>query len=379
MKIVDIETIILESPFDYGISDSDEDSHGPRYACVVRVTTDEGIVGVGDVDSHPHVIRAMVDAPIATPGFIDGLKGVLIGEDPLQTDLLWSRMYQAGYYYGRRAGHIQAISGIDIALWDIKGKALGQSVSTLLGGRFHTRIKAYASTLFRQTPDGMRAAVDKYRKLGFRAIKFGWGSYTENPRYGVELAAAARMEAGDDIDIMVDGYITQYDVTFAAEIINRLAEHGVFWVEEPLPSDNLVGFNRLSQLVNTRIATGEQLGGRYEYHDLIHRGNPDIVQFDLSRCGGISEARHIIAMAQMQSKLVCPHAWTSDFLTAASLHVNANTEHAIYQEFCTNDSPISRELAQEPIRLGSDGYVEVPDLPGLGVTLNEETVRRYKV
>lgn len=379
MKIQSIDTIILESPYEYGVKAAEQESTGPKYSCLVRIRTDEGIEGVGDVDSHPHVIKAMIDAPTATPGLIDGLRNVLIGMNPLETDLIWNKLYEAGYYYGRRGGHLQAISGIDIALWDIKGKVLNQSVSVLLGGRFHEKMKAYASTLFRDTPDNMKAAVNKYRTLGFKAIKFGWGSFTQNPRYGISLVEAARKEAGDEIDIMVDGYITNNDIVFAIEIVNRLAEFGVYWMEEPLPSDNLIGFRKLSENAKVRIATGEQLGGTFEYAELIEKGNPDIVQFDISRCGGLTEAKKIVEMARMHSKLICPHAWTSDILTAASLHLNSNTPDAIFQEFCTNDTPTSRDIALNPIELTPDGYINVPTLPGLGISLNEEIIERYKV
>jgi len=379
LKITDIETIILKSPYEYGISEQDEESHGPNYSVIVKILTDEGIIGIGDIDSQPNIIKSIIDAPNTIKNICTGLRSTLIGENPLETDRLWSKMYQAGFYYGRRASLIHAMSGIDIALWDIKGKALNQSVSMLLGGRYHERIKAYASTLFRPTQDGMRRAVEKYRELGFKAIKFGWAKFTEDPNYGVKLVAAARKELGDEIDIMVDGYITYNDIKFAAYIINKLSDYGVFWVEEPLPSDNMVGLKKLSEMVSTRIATGEQLGGRYEYRDLIEIGDPDIVQFDVSRCGGITESKKIVFMAEMMSKLTCPHAWTSDILTAASLHINSNTEQPIFQEFCTNDSPISRDLCLSNIKLEDDGYIQVPKGIGLGVELNEETIKRYKV
>lgn len=379
MKITDIETIVLESPYWYGMEDAAEDSHGPKYAVLLKVHTDAGITGVADIDSHPHVMKAIMDAPELIPGMSEGLKNALIGENPLEIHRLWKKMYDFSYYHGRRGAAIQAISGVDIALWDIKAKAMGVPVCTAMGARNHDKIKAYASTLFRKTPDAMKRAVDKYRRMGYKAIKFGWASYVENPLYGVELFKAARQEAGDDMDLMVDGYITQNDIKFAARIIRMLEEHNVFWVEEPLPSDNLAGFRQLSTLAHARIAAGEQYGGIEEYAQFIQEGNPDVVQFDLSRCGGLTAARNILFLAERSSKCFCPHAWTSDLLTAASLHINSYGATPLFQEFCTNDSPLSRDLCVRPLTLDAEGCISVPNTPGIGVELNEEIIKKYRI
>lgn len=379
MKITNIETIILKSPFEYGMASDAEDSHGPAYACLVKVHTDAGITGIGDIDSHPHVMKDIIESPRLIPEFCEGLQNALIGENPLETERLWHRMYDYGFYHGRRAAVIHAISGLDIALWDIKGKAMNLPISTALGGKYHEKIRAYASTLFRDTPDGMKRAVEKYRKLGYTAVKFGWAAFTRDPKYGVQLVKAAREEAGDAMDIMVDGYITRYDIKFAAYIIRKLEEYNVFWVEEPLPSDNLKGFRQLTGMVNARIACGEQYGSRFEYEQLLEEVGPDVVQFDVSRCGGITESKNLVFMTEMKNKAFCPHAWTSDILTSASLHINANARYPLFQEFCTNDSPISRDLCLNPIRLNSDGYIKVPEKPGLGVELDEEIITKYRV
>jgi L-rhamnonate dehydratase len=379
MKITDIEAIILRSPFDYGMEDDAGDSHGPKYSFILKVHTDEGITGLADIDSHPHIMAALMDAPVLIDFFSRGLKEVLIGENPLETDRLWWKMYNVGFYHGRRGALIHLLSGLDIAFWDIKAKALGVPVSMALGARNHVKITAYASTLVRGTPYQMKQAVSKYRSMGYKAVKFGWGAFTADPERGVALFQAAREEAGQAMTIMCDGYITQNDIRFAARIIRQLEELNVFWVEEPLPSDNLAGFRQLAALVNTRIATGEQLGTRFEYEQLIDEGNPDVVQFDISRCGGLSEARQIVTMAEMAGKCFCPHAWTSDILTAASLHLNAWARNPLFQEFCVNDSPTCRDLCLDPIKLNADGTLDVPSAPGLGVELNEEVISKYRI
>lgn len=379
MKITDIESIILKSPYEYGMETDASDSHGPAYACIIKVHTDEGITGIGDIDSHPQVMKSIIEAPRLIPAFSEGLKNALIGENPLETDRLWHKMYEYGFYHGRRGAVIQAMSGIDIALWDIRGKVMKETLSTALGGRYHDKIRAYASTLFRDTPDGMKKAVEKYRDLGYTAIKFGWGAFTQDPIKGIQLVKAAREEAGDKIDIMVDGYITRHDIKFAAYIIQKLGEYNIYWMEEPLPSDNLKGFRDLVVRVDTRIACGEQYGSRFEYEQLLEEVGPDIVQFDISRCGGITEAKHIVFMAEMKNHSFCPHAWTSDILTSASLHINASSRYPTFQEFCTNDSPISRDLCVNPITLDADGYIKVPERPGLGIELDEDIIKKYRI
>ncbi|MBM7567585.1 mandelate racemase/muconate lactonizing enzyme family protein [Paenibacillus sacheonensis] len=378
MKITAIELDILESPYEYGMADDASDSRGPKYALLVRVRTDEGIVGIADCDSHPHVMKALIDAPRYLKAFSEGLKYAVIGENPFEYDKIWANMYQSAFYQGRRGAAIHAMSAIDIAIWDIIGKAAGQPVSVMLGARNHERIKAYASTLFRRTPEAMKEAVRKYRSLGYRAMKFGWGVVTEDPRRVVPLVAAARKEAGNDMDIMVDGMWTP-DVKLAIQLVKELEQYGVFFVEEPLHSDNLEGYRKLSNAVNARIACGEQLGGLYEYKQLIAEADIDIIQPDVSRAGGLTETRKLVTMAEQAGKLIIPHAWTSDVLTAASLHLNAYQKHPLFQEFCTNDTPLSRDLVLEPLRLDADGYVAVPSGPGLGVALDEAAVRKYSV
>ncbi|ANE48743.1 hypothetical protein SY83_05330 [Paenibacillus swuensis] len=358
------------------MADEATDSRGPKYALIVKVNTDEGISGIADCDSHPHIMKTLIDAPTYIAGFCEGLKHAVIGKNPWEYDKIWSDMYRASFYHGRRGAAIHAMSAIDVCLWDIIGKAARQPVSVMLGARNHERITAYASTLFRPTPEGMKEAVRKYRDLGFKAMKFGWGVVTEDPRKAVKLVEAAREEAGQEMDIMIDGMWTS-DVKLAIQIVKELERYNVFFVEEPLKSDNLEGYRKLSNAVNARIACGEQLGGLYEYRQLITEGDVDVIQPDITRAGGLTETRKLVTMVEQAGKLLIPHAWTSDILTAASLHLNAYQLNPVFQEFCTNDTPLSRDLVLNPLRLEADGTLQVPGGPGLGVELNEEAVRKY--
>ncbi len=373
-----MEVLILESPREYGIGETESDSSGPKYVLLLKLRTDEGLTGIADCDSHPHVMKALLDAPQYIPGMAEGLKYAVLGSNPYECDKIWNRMYRSSFYHGRRGAALQAMSAIDIAVWDLIGKASGQPVGVMLGGSNHTRIPAYASTLFRHTPEGMKEAVRHYRALGFKAVKFGWGVVTAEPRKAIALVEAARLEAGDDMGLMIDGIWTA-DVKLAIELVRELRPYRLFFVEEPLRSDDLAGYRKLAQATDTRIACGEQLSGLHEFRQLIEQGDVDIIQPDISRAGGFTEVRKLVSLAEQSGKLLIPHAWTSDLLTAASLHVNAYLQQPVFQEFCTNDSPLSRDLALRPLVLDADGCLAVPTGPGLGVELNEEVVARYTI
>ncbi len=378
MKITDVEVIILESPTVYGMAEGATDSHGPKYAALVKVHTDEGITGISDCDTHPHVVKAIIEIPTYIPAFAEGLKYAVIGENPFEVERIWRKMYRYSFYHGRRGAAIQAMSAIDNAIWDIIGKAVNQPVSVMLGGRNHEKIRAYASTLFRDTPEGMKEAVQKYRSLGFTAMKFGYGVVWEDPRRIVKLVEAARLEAGDHMDIMVDGMWTA-DVKLALELIKAIQPYNVFFVEEPLISDNLQGYRKLCNSVDARIACGEQLGSLHEFRQLIEEADVDVIQPDISRAGGLTEVRRLVQLVEHAGKLLIPHAWTSDVLTAISLHLNSYQQNAVFQEFCTNDTPLSRDLVINPLKLDAEGYLSVPNQPGIGVELNEEVIRKYQI
>src|SRR5215469_10551412 len=195
MKITNVEVLVLKSPGLYNNPEGSEEPLGPTYMGIVRVSTDAGITGYSDMETAASVAKAAVEAPRWSEAGVeafDGLASLIVGENPLEVERLWYKMYRGSVYYGRRGVAIQAISAIDIALWDISGKFYSQPICVLLGARWHGRIRAYASTLFRPTPEGMRLAARRYLDAGFTAIKFGWGVFGEDPRRDVELVAAAR-------------------------------------------------------------------------------------------------------------------------------------------------------------------------------------------
>jgi L-alanine-DL-glutamate epimerase-like enolase superfamily enzyme len=350
-----------------------------RHVCLVKVSTDAGITGWSDVETQAHVARAVVEAPESGSGMFEGMRRLAVGHDPFETEALWDRLYRGSIYYGRRGVAIQVISAIDIACWDIMGKAVGLPVYKLLGAGFRDRVRAYASTLFRPTPDAMRAATAAYREQGFTAIKFGWGVFGQDPERDTALVAAAREAAGDALSLMVDaGWLVRRTPKEALEMVRRLEPYRPFWVEEPLGPEDYDGYRYLAEHSETRIAAGEQEATFWGFDALIHRAKLDVLQPDLSRCGGLTVGRKIADLAELRSVAVCPHAWLTDLLTAASLHLNAYLKQSLFLEYNVSASPILRELCRDPIRM-EDGWIAVPQSPGLGVEVDEAVVERYRV
>ena len=360
-----------------------EEPVGPTYMGVVKVSTDAGITGYSDMETCASVAKACVDAPrwSQEEGMecFDGLASLLTGQNPLEVERLWYRMWRGSIYYGRRGVAIQAISAIDIALWDIMGKAFQQPVCVLLGAKWREKVRAYGSTLFRPTPEAMREAVRHYVGEGFTAVKFGWGVFGRDAGHDVRLVEAARAELGDGLDLLVDpGWFVERTPKEAIQLVRSIEEFRPYFVEDLLHPEDYDGYRRLAEAVDTRIACGEQEATEYGFRTLIEQGRVDVVQPDLTRCGGFTAARKIAHMADMANVLVIPHSWSSDLLTAASLHYCAFLRRAPFVEFSTSQGVLSRELVRDPLRM-TDGHLHVPDGPGLGVEVNERVIEQYRV
>jgi L-rhamnonate dehydratase len=379
MKITDVEVMVLEGSESYAAPEGAEEAHGVRHLCLVKVSTDAGLVGWSDVETQPHVAKAVVEAPVSGSGMFEGLRELAVGMDPFEVERLWDRLYRGSIYYGRRGAAVQAISGIDIACWDIMGKATGRPVYQLLGAGYRDRVRAYASTLFRATPEAMAEAARGYVAQGFTAVKFGWGVFGQDPGRDGELVAAAREAVGPDAELMVDaGWLVRRTPKEAVAMVRSLELYRPYWIEEPLAPDDYDGYRALAEAVETPIAAGEQEATVWGFDTMIHRGRVDILQPDLSRCGGLTVARKVADLAELRNVAVCPHAWLSDLLTAASLHMNAYLKRSLFLEFNVSSSPMLRELCREPLRL-EEGHLRVPQGPGLGVEVDEAVVARYRV
>jgi len=379
MKITNVETFILKSPFEIRPMEGSDEARGVQHCLLLKVSTDEGITGWSDVETAPHVGEAVVNAPESGAGVFEGLRSLVIGEDPFDVERLWDKVYKGTIYFGRRGVAMQMLSGFDIACHDIIGKAIGRPIHKILGGARRTRIRAYASTLFRPTPQAMRDAAAYYVGRGFTAVKFGWGCFGQDPKMDIKLVAAAREALGPEIELMVDaGWLVNRTAYDAIELCRALEPYNIFWLEDFLHPENYEGYSKTKAAgVKTRLAAGEQEATGWGFRELINRGGIDVIQPDLTRCGGFTQARKILWEAEHAGVDVCPHAWLTDLLTAASLHLNAVLPKSLFLEYNVSDNPMLREVIENPMVMDADGYINVPDGSGLGITVNEAAVKRF--
>ena len=305
MKITDIECYVLLVPdYEADATSSAQDN------IVVRVHTDEGIVGIGETDANPWAVKALIEAP-STHSMGRGLKEMLLGEDPLQAESLWDKLYMGSAMNGRRGLAICAIGALDIALWDIRGQAEDKPIWQLLGGAKQAELIPYASLLpeggtVDQYRDGLVAKAKEAVRLGFTAVKAEvcingpyshMGLQAEDERV-VEMVAAVRGAIGPDVTVMIDVAYAWSDVKQALWVMRQIEPYNIFFMETPLPSDDLDGYARLSDATGIRIAAGEWLNSRFEFHDLIDRGRIDVAQPDVGRVGGLTEARRVVEYAR---------------------------------------------------------------------------------
>jgi L-alanine-DL-glutamate epimerase-like enolase superfamily enzyme len=386
MKITEVEVIPLYAP------EVEAERSGTHSTCVIRVHTDEGIEGIGQVEAPSLVIHAF----IKTKEW-NGLEKVLVGENPLQIERLWHKMYASMWLHGRRGAGIAAMTGIDIALWDIKGKALGEPVCNLIWsacgvarderGRVSPKLKVkpYA-TIYPSgtTPEEVKRNVRHAIDSGFYAIKLeeqegGFG--TQDIKYDVELVKAAREVLGEERDLMIDVQYIWHDFTRALSTVRAIEPYNIYFLEAPLPPDSLEAYAKLAETVDMRIACGD--GGfttRYEFQDLMDRGKVDVVQPSVVRSGGITEILRIAAMAYERGILCIPHSYAWKVGLAAEIHLAAVVPNMPYIEAPSPYpySPLVSELLV-PDPIPEDGFIKVPKEPGLGFKLNEKTLSRYRV
>jgi len=371
MKITRVETIYLRQREVKAQCDSGQD------ALIVRVETDAGISGLGEVDSNPLAAKGAIDGPFSHTTAC-GLAQVVLGEDPFQIEKLWYKMYRANIYGGRRGVGIHAMSGIDMALWDIKGKALGLPVWKLLGGGFQSRIRCYASSLFGATPRKTAELARRFRQQGFTAVKFGWDPMGRDAKTDVALVREARRGLGDDADLLIDAGLA-WDAATAIQRARAFSEYDIFWLEEPLRPDDYEGYRRLAEATQVRIAAGEEESNRLSFLELMDRGRIDVVQVDLTRCGGFTEAMKIASLAWDRGLMAANHGFTTYINVAAALHWLASIPNALICEFVAEQGTNLREFVTRQKLRARDGFLEVPAEPGLGIELDEEGVRKFRV
>ncbi|MGB7295393.1 MAG: mandelate racemase/muconate lactonizing enzyme family protein [Candidatus Aminicenantales bacterium] len=371
MKITEVEAIELRLP-DLELEDK---SSGAQNTLIIKIHTDSGIVGIGEVDSSPHVARAVIEAPLSH-STVTGLRRLLIGMNPLDVEVINETLYQKTFYYGRRAVVLHTIGGIDMALWDIMGKYYQKPIYQLLGGAFQKEFRVYASDLFGQDGKETEAKAKKWTDMDFSAVKFGWAPMGQNEKLDLELVEGARKGMGDHNDLMIDAGCC-WDTKTAKIRARQFEQFRIFWLEEPLAQDNLDGYRELSQESYIPIAAGEGEAGIYAWRDLIERGQIDIAQVELAR-NGFTVARKIADMAETHGMRVVNHSYSTPFSIAAGLHWLATRKSAFIFEYCMEETPLRTQLAKPELQ-AVQGYITVPEGPGLGIELNEEIANRYKV
>ncbi|HEV7367759.1 enolase C-terminal domain-like protein [Arenibaculum sp.] len=348
---------------------------GPKdevFAVIVRVSTTDGLHGLGCIALGSDAAAAIVERHLAP---------LVLGASPFDTELLWETMFRSTVNIGRRGVVLAAISGIDIAIWDILGKALGQPVYNLLGGRTRSSIRAYLSSGYAMEDlDQLAEIARRHMATGFTAMKmrFGYGPLDGRAgmRKNVDLVRTFREAVGDDVDLMGDAYMG-WNRQYAIEMIRMLEDYNLAWVEEPLMPDDIDGYAAVKAASRTAIAAGEHEATRWGFRALIQSKAVDYVQFDANRVGGLTEARKIIALAAAHDLPCVPHG--GNFHNAHL--IMANTHMPLIEMFPTDyrdgDTFIAELFTGDPA--ARDGQVTLSSRPGMGVELNADVVERYKV
>jgi len=337
---------------------------------LIAVHTDQGFVGLGSVFSNDQLVQASLAL----------LEPLYRGENALEPERVSEKLHQNTFWLGRGGSITHAISGIDIALWDLLGQVAGQPVGRLLGGRYRERVKPYASVLMQQ-PEPLGDQLLAIRAKGFRAFKIGWGPFgRDNAKLDQEIIRAAREAVGPDSRLMVDAggsdaFWTQ-GYKWALRTADMLAEYDITWFEEPLRPDAMNDYVELRRRSPVPIAGGEVLTRRQSFQPWLQAGAFDIVQPDVTKVGGISEERRIAWLAQENGVRFIPHGWNTAIGLAADLQLASAFPDTDLVEYLKG-SPFIDEIALGGWQLDDEGMLPIPALPGLGLKLNPDAVAKY--
>ncbi len=337
---------------------------------LIAVCTDEGLIGYGSVFANDGLVKAALQV----------LEPLYLGENALEPERVSEKLHQHTFWMGRGGTLTHAISGIDIALWDIFGQATGQPVGRLLGGRYRERVQPYASILMDQ-PERLAERLAAIRAQGFRAFKIGWGPFGKvGPVLDEAIVAAARAAVGPDCKLMVDAggsdAFWPHGLKWALRTAAMLAEYDIAWFEEPLKPDALADYVALRRAAPLPIAGGEVLTRRQSFQPWLEAGAFDIVQPDVTKVGGISEERRIAWMAQEHGVRFIPHGWNTAVGVAADLQLASAFPDTDLVEYLYG-SPYVDGIVARPWQLDADGMLPIPDAPGLGLTLDPDAIIRY--
>jgi D-arabinonate dehydratase len=375
MKIIDVKTTLLFSPFKETVHDAARKISG-RDVILIEIESNEGITGVGFLTglgvaygSEAIILKEIIDR---------GLKPLLINQDPQSIEFLWESMYKSTTRFGRKGAAIRAISGVDIALWDLLGKKTSTPVYKLLGG-YSNKVKVYASGgYYTDSVNDTERLVEEmagYVHEGFKAVKMKVGRDVQKDIKRVE---AVRKAIGDEVSLLVDAN-EAWDFSTALNFVNRAEQYNIYWLEEPLAPDDIDGFVNLTQRSSIPIAAGENEYTKYGFKDLISKKAVNVVQPDVTRVGGISEWMKVASIAR---------AWNMPCVTHAiqEVHVSlvAAVSNAPLMEYFSKDHHLQTFLSQvfigpQCVHQVVDGYVDVPETPGLGLEIDWDVVKRHTV
>lgn len=370
LTITKVETFVLKHklPNEIGVSTL---LYGFRDALIIKITTDSGLVGWGET-SDVGGTRGIIE---------DHLKPILLGKNPLEYRSLWRSLWGPFFGDGR------AVGGVEIAIQDLRGKALGMPVCEVLGGRVRDKVMAYASAMAYTAgvdpEDQFPPEAAGLAKQGFRAMKVRTGRFA--PKRDLAVLAKIREAVGPNVRLLTDGN-GAFTFPQAMKFGKELEKLDFYFFEEPLPEADYVGYDELTDQLDIAIAGGEGLDSRGMAKELIERRAVDIIQPDATLCGGIGEALFVAEMARVFGMLCIPHCWSGAIALAATLHTNAcipnftwgHTSDEPMLEMDTYENPFREEIVATPFRI-KDGYVDVPKAPGLGVEVDEEVIRKYLV
>ena len=369
MKIVSIDVIPLTgATVDGGWPQGHEPQENLH--TLVELHSDEGISGVGSCFTSGKLVQ----------GAVDLLWPLLKDQSAVEPERVSETLRQASFWQGRGGSVEHAISGIDIALWDIMGKACGQPISRLLGGNYRSRIRPYGSMLFDE-PDALRKSLEATVSRGFKSIKLGWRPFGRRDRKFDELLVrTARETVGADVELMVDAGGSEqfwpHGLNWARETARMLADYDIVWFEEPLPPDDIEGHIELTRQSPVPIAGGEVLTRRQSFQPWLERRAVDIIQPDVTKNGGLSESRKIAWLAFDHNVQMVSHGWNTAIGLAADLQLAAAMPVARYVEYLTPCAYLE-ELTVEPFVIDDDGCLEIPDRPGLGVELDRDRLKQF--
>jgi L-alanine-DL-glutamate epimerase-like enolase superfamily enzyme len=313
-------------------------------------------------------------------GAVELLWPLLKGELAIEPERVSEKLHQSTFWQGRGGSVTHAISGIDIALWDLMGKACGQPVSRLMGGNYRDRIKPYGSILFDE-PEALAKTLESVVARGFKAIKMGWRPFGRRDRAFDELLVqTARDTVGDNVELMVDAGGSEqfwpHGTNWARNTAMMLADYDITWFEEALPPDDINGFVELTRVSPVPISGGEVLTRRQSFQPWLERHAFDIIQPDVTKNGGLSEFRRIAQLAQDHNVQVVPHGWNTAVGLAADLQISAFLPVARYVEYLTPCAYID-ELPADPFVIDSEGFLQIPTRPGLGIDIDPARLKRF--